>query len=114
MTPQEKFENLCVNAAGEENARRERHGDEEFDLVMQPSAIIQEPDGGDQSSARHDAGALRARRAVERKQNRQHHPAVHGEAAEQRNRLEMHLARSGEVDHADAQRECAHRHRQHQ
>src|SRR5580698_3272035 len=82
VTPQEDFEDLGVNAGGQENARRERHSDEELDLVMQPSAIVQETHGGDQSSAGHDASALRASCAVEREQNRQHHAAVHGEAAE--------------------------------
>ena len=47
VTPQEDFENLRVNAGGQENARRERHSDEEFDLVMQPSAIVQETHGRD-------------------------------------------------------------------
>ena len=91
-----------------------RHGDEELDLMMQPSAIVQKTDRGDQRRAGDDAGALRARRAVEGEQNRQHHAAVHGEAAEQRNRLEMNLARSGKIDHADAQRERADRHGEHQ
>ena len=110
----ENLENLRVNSAGEKNSGGERHGDEQFDLVMQPAFVVEEADGGDERGAGDDAERFERARAVEREQNREHDAALHREAAEERNRLQVDFARSGQIDHADAQSERANRDGEHQ
>ena len=81
---------------------------------MQPAFVVEEADGGDERCAGDDAEALSAGGAVEREQNGEHDGAPHREATEERNRLQVYFARSGQIDHADAQGERANGNREHQ
>src|SRR4029077_14638714 len=57
---QKNFENLCVNAGNQQNARGKRHSKEKFNLMVQQAPVIQNTYGGDDRRARqnsHDLGA---------------------------------------------------------
>ena len=86
-----------------------RHADEEFHLVMKPAAIVQNSNRGDQRGAGENAFDLRARRAVEQKQDAKNHTGIHRQSAQQGNRLQMNFARTGKIHHANAQGQRAHR-----
>src|ERR1700722_1073239 len=91
----ESLKYLSVNSAGEKNSGSEGHRDEQFDLMMQPALVIEEADRRNERRARYDAEALRARRAVEREQNREHDRPPHCESAQERDWLQVYVARSG-------------------
>ncbi len=95
-------------------SRGDGHGDEQFDLVMQPAFVVEEADGGDERGAGDDASALCSGGTVEREEDGEHDPAIHRESTEERNRLKMNFARPGEIDHADAESERANGGGQHQ
>ena len=71
-----------MNSAGQKNGGGNRHGDEQFDLMMQPAAIVQKADGCDQRCAEHDPGTLRTRRAIQREEDRQHDRAEHSQSTQ--------------------------------
>src|SRR5271157_1117153 len=65
MATEQHAEDLSVDAAGQKNHSGQRHAYKEFDLVMQPTTVIQKTNDGDQSGAGDDAETLRPRGAVE-------------------------------------------------
>ena len=105
----EDAENLGVDAAEKQNRGSQGHAEEEFYLMVQPAAIVEDTYRGDQGSGGENAFNLSAGGAVKHEEYGNHHRAVHGQAAEKRNGTEMDLARAGQVDHADTQCQGAHR-----
>ncbi len=84
------------------------HRSEQFDLMMEQAAIVQYADNGDERRARVYADHLRQRGAVHGYQQRDQHAQINRQPAEQRHRLDVHLARARVIDHPDAQRELPH------
>ena len=113
LSAQEHTENLGANSANQQDRRRQGHAQEEFDLVMEQPAIVEDADSRDQRPADENAHDLRARRSVESKEHRNHHGGVHRQAAKKRDWLEMNFAWPGQVDHSYAQRKCTNRNHQH-
>src|ERR1700722_7689861 len=98
----DQAEDLRVNAAEEKNHSSQGHGGKKFYLVMQPAAVVEETDNGNQGGAAGDADDLGAGWAVENNQNGQHNPAVDGEAAKKRDGFQVNFTRPGQIHHADA------------
>ena len=45
LSPQQHAEHLSPNPGNQQKDRRQRHTDEQFHLMMQPAAVIQNSDG---------------------------------------------------------------------
>lgn len=108
------FKNLRVNASRKQNTCGERHAEEKFDLMMKQATIIENADGGHDGRAAQDSHDLLACFSAKGEKNREDHGPIHGQATEERNRSKMNLARTGKIDHSNAQGERAHGYRQHQ
>ena len=102
-------ENLSANSGGEQEQRGHGHPDEQFDLVMQQAAVVEQSDHREQRGAGENSDDLLMRRAAEREQNGEHESEIDGDAAEQRNGAEVDFARAGMVHHPVTQREAANR-----
>ena len=105
---------LRADAGSDQENRGKRHADEEFHLMMEQPAVVEEPDDSEQSGSGENAYNLLLGYAVAREQNRQHKSEIHGDAAEQRDGAYMNFARPGLIHHAVAQRQMPHRHRKSQ
>ena len=81
--------------------------------MMKEPAIIENANGSHQGRANQDSGNLRLRWPLKRQQHGNHDGGVHGQSAEKRDGSMMHLSWPGQVHHAHAQRERAHRNNQH-
>ena len=77
---------LRANAGSDQENRGKRHADEEFHLMMEQAAVVEEPDDSEQSGSGENAYNLLLGNAVAREQNRQHKSEIHGDAAEKRDR----------------------------
>src|SRR5271155_2464705 len=100
---------LRANAGSDQENGGERHGGEKFYLVMQQPAVVKEADNGDQRGAGQDADDLLHRRVMPRQQHSEDEAQINGDAAEERNGIQMNFARPGFIHHAEAQRQIANR-----
>jgi hypothetical protein len=101
-TANDQAEVLSVNAADEKNHGGQRHADKKFYLMMEPAAVVEETNNGDESGAADDADNLGARGAVENNQDGQHHAAINCQATEKWDGFQVNLTRSGQIHHAKA------------
>jgi hypothetical protein len=93
-------EDLGPNAAEQQNSGRRRHADEEFHLVMEPAAVVQNSNCRDERGTGEHAFNLRACWASKEEQNAKKHTGIHRQSAQQGNRLQMNLARTRKIHHA--------------
>ena len=96
---------LRANAGSDQEHGGERHGDEKFYLVMQQAAVVKEPDDREHRGACEDADDLLQRRVMPCEQHGKNEAQVNGDAAEQRDGIQMNFARAGLIHHAVAQRQ---------
>src|SRR5580700_6385728 len=108
------FEKLRVNAGNQQDASSQWHGEEQFDLMVEPPSVVENTHRSDNGCARQDAYDLGACCSTEGKQNRQDNSAIHRQPPQQGDGTKVDLARTGQIDHTHAKSQCAYRYRKHQ
>jgi hypothetical protein len=103
---------MRANSRCEEQPRGNWHGNKQLHLVVKQAAVIEEADERKQRRACKNADNLAGSRSVHGNQNSEDKTAVDGNAAEQRNRLEMNFARAWFVHKTYAKSELANRRRE--
>ncbi len=101
---------LRANARSNQKNGGERHADEKFYLMMQQAAIVKKTDDRQQRGAGQDSDDLLQRRVMPREQHGENEAQINGDAAEQRDGIQMNFARPGFIHHPVAQRQMANGH----
>src|SRR5262249_10644865 len=96
-------EELRTDAGDDQNQGRDRHSNEKLDLVMRQTPVVEETNDSDQGCAGENAKNLFVRPAMTREQNGQCKSEEDRDTAHQRHRFHVDFARSGLIDHAEAQ-----------
>src|SRR5215467_4005325 len=81
--------------------------------MVENPAVVEDADCSHQCGANQNAGYLRLRRPVKRKQDRDDHGRIHGQSPKHWNGGAMHLSRPGQIHHANAKSKGANRNDQH-
>jgi len=105
-------EKLSADSGRQQKQRGDGHADEKLHLMVKQASVVEESDGGDQRRASENGRNLVLRHVAERKEDRENESEIDGDAAQQRNRLEMNLARPRMVHHAVTQGEMTNGHRE--
>lgn len=101
----ESVENSDADAGGDEDEGGEGHGDHEFHLGMQEAPVVEGAHEGQQGGAGQDADDLGAGVAVNEEDDGQDGAGVDGQTTQEGHGGEVHLARAGPVNDAQAQGE---------
>lgn len=86
-----------VDAGSDEHESRQGHAEQQFDLMVQAAAVVQDADDGQEGGAGQDGDDLGARGAVDEQQEGDHSRSVDGHPTQQGYRDQVDLARIGLV-----------------